>query len=107
MRSRKSTTLDASVKVVDGEVVVYWFDEHLTRPSDRSRIRSPLRDKLERMRDYTDLGREYSVTKGKFRFHYRKSTYEANSTGEECYFDGEHLISQEFRSRVCMTRVEL
>ena len=104
---KKSTQLEASVKVVDGEVIVYWHDNHLKHHSDREGTRSPIREKVANMRDVTELGRDYTVTRGKFRLHYRKEVHEANTLADECYFDGEHLISQEFRSRVCMTRVEL
>lgn len=104
MRKSKSTSLEASVKVIDGEVIVYWYDAHLRHHLDLDRLRSPSREKIDKMREVTDLGRDYSVTKGKFRLHYRKAIHTAGSV-DECYFDGEHLIAQEFRSRVCMTRV--
>jgi len=104
-RFKQPASLEARVKVVDGEVIIYWHDDHLNHNPTNFRGRSPTREKVANLRDVTSISRDFSVTKGKFRLHYRKEVCEATSTDDGCYFHGEHLVSQEFRSRVCMTRV--
>jgi hypothetical protein len=98
-------TLDACTKVVDGEVVVYWHDNHLGHNIDR--VRSENRNRVSELldQDYPRLDQTFTVTNGKFRFHYRKEICDYSDNGGEVHFAGEHLIAEDFRSRVRYTRV--
>jgi hypothetical protein len=99
-------TLDACTRVVDGEVIVFWNDHHISSNQEtqiRSANRNRVRDLLDQ--DYPRIEQTFTVTNGKFRFHYRKEIHDYSSNEGEVHFRGDHLIAHEFSNRVSHTRV--